>query len=882
MGSPDPREAARRFPPHPQSAAAARRFVRTVLEGADPEVVDTAELLTGELVTNAVLHARTEIDVEVRASGETVRVGVGDRRPECVVVPRQGHLYAATGWGLDVVGRLAGRHGVDVAEDHKTVWFELRPGATPSSSDVFRPRAPLPGPAGTVTLVDLPYALYSAARQHRHALLRELVLAGLAGDAFGLPSADLLAAHDTNNLISACVAAAVAGRQDDPDIRTLALPVPANAAAGVTTLRRVLDLAEETARQERLLGRPALPHISAFHRWLFDEITGQLAGAHPAAWTLVPREPSARPSELAPWDARQVGASRVPTITADDAGRIIAVNGPAADLLGWAAGELVGQRITALIPEHLRGRHVSAFTSLLLTGEPRILGRSVPLPALHRDGRLVPVRLFIQTQEAADGRTVFVAQLIPRASVPASPAHTSVPNRLVPEPHAAPARPVAVRDGARGGGSADGGPAAPERLSLPADIRSALALTPPHLAERVRRVCQILVERLADWCVVDLLDEHGRVRRFCVVHRDPAGLPPEAFEGPLPPVTGTSQGSLARVLRGAGPLLLTDSPSPERCTGPLDARQLELFEQLGVSSAVIAPLRARREVLGALTVVRLSRQRSFTGDDLPLLADVAGELALWVDNALLYQETRQIAERLQRSLLPELPDTDDLQLAARYAPSSSTANIGGDWYDAFLLPGDGGLVLVIGDVTGHDLKAAVAMSALRNMLRGIAVDRQEPAGDVLRRLDLASHTLYRHATATCIYAVVKESDGVGDGSRLLHHAAAGHLPPLLITKDGDTRYLDAGSGVLIGMDPELPRPTACDILPPDSTLLLYTDGLIERRGESLDEAMSRLRRHAAALAREPLDVFCDELLIGLAADSTDDVAVLALRTTPPP
>ncbi|TWV53724.1 SpoIIE family protein phosphatase, partial [Streptomyces misionensis] len=625
----------------------------------------------------------------------------------------------------------------------------------------------------------------------------------------------------------------------------------------------------------------ALPHIGAFHRWLFDEIIGQLAGAHPAAWTLVPREPSARPSELAPWDARHVGAGRVPTITAGDDNRIIAANAPVADLLGWSPDELIGQRITVLIPEHLRGRHVAAFTSLLLTGEPRILGRSVPLPGLHRDGRLVPVRLFIQTQETADGRTVFVAQLIPRASTPPRTPGTSAPSHPAPEarPETVPERPADVPTGGGPGGPGDTGRTALERLSLLADTRSALAVTPPYLAERVRRVCEILVERLADWCVVDLLNERDQVRRFCVVHREPAALPPEAFEGPLPPVSGAARGSLARVLRGAGPLLLTEIPSPQQAADALDARQLELFEQLGASSAVIAPLRARREVIGALTVARLSERRPFTEEDLPLLADVADGLALGVDNTLLYQEVRQIAERLQRSLLPALPETRDLQLAARYSSSSRTAHVGGDWYDAFVL-GDGDLVLVIGDVTGHDLKAAVAMSALRNMLRGIAVDRREPPGDVLRRLDLASHTLYEQATATCIYAVVKES--AEEGPKLLHHAAAGHLPPLLITRDGDTRYLDAGAGVLIGMDPELPRPTAYDTLPPHSTLLLYTDGLIERRGESLDDAMSRLRQHAAALAREPLEVFCDELLIGLAADTTDDVAILALRMAPPP
>ncbi|MEU7162783.1 PP2C family protein-serine/threonine phosphatase, partial [Streptomyces chrestomyceticus] len=180
--------------------------------------------------------------------------------------------------------------------------------------------------------------------------------------------------------------------------------------------------------------------------------------------------------------------------------------------------------------------------------------------------------------------------------------------------------------------------------------------------------------------------------------------------------------------------------------------------------------------------------------------------------------------------------------------------------------------------TGLGLVAAVAMSQLRSMLRGIAIDRQEPPEEVLRRLDVANHSLSEEATATCIYGLVT---GSPDGPWQLNHSSAGHLPPLLTTREGDTRYLDAGSGLLLGMEPDMPRPGATDPIPAHATVLLYTDGLIERRDESLDHAMDRLRRHAADLAAEPLDVFCDELLIALSADSADDIALLAFRPVPP-
>lgn len=261
-----------------------------------------------------------------------------------------------------------------------------------------------------------------------------------------------------------------------------------------------------------------------------------------------------------------------------------------------------------------------------------------------------------------------------------------------------------------------------------------------------------------------------------------------------------------------------------------------------------------------------------------MIGDLVGGLALGVDNARLHQETQHIAERLQRSLLPTLPDVGHLRLAARYAPSATTAEVGGDWYDGFVLP-NGETALVIGDVAGHDLDAAVTMSQLRSMLRGVAVDRQEPPGVVLRRLDVVNHTLSQEATGTCLYAVL---DGSGPGPWELRHSSAGHPPPLLTTRDGETRYLEGGAGLMLGVEPDEPRPDATTVLPDDSTVLLYTDGLIERRDESLGTSLDRLRRHTAALAREPLDVFCDELLIGLGADNADDIAVLAVRPLPRP
>ncbi|MFF8035541.1 MULTISPECIES: SpoIIE family protein phosphatase [unclassified Streptomyces] len=864
----------RRFPPAPESAAEARRFVRALLGEAAPDLMDTAQLLVSELVTNAVLYARTEVEVAARLEDGTVHVRVSDRRPDRGLVPHGWSPYSGTGHGLPLVARLSSRRGVETDDEGKTVWFELRPEGPPRYPGGWEPVVAPAGTGGTVTLLDVPSALCSASQQHRHTLLREAALAAAAGRDPAVPPDDLDVAQDMSGLITAAVTDALRRRPAEGAVRSLPLSLPPDAGPSVQRLRAVLDLAEEGAREERLLTLPALPRQRLFHRWLFDQIVGQLAGAEPTAWTVVPGEPGVRPSEPAPWDAGQVRASRVPTIAVDERDRIIAANGPAADMLGWHPDDLVGRPLTTLIPEHLRSRHRTAFTSLLLRGQPRILGRSVPLPALHRDGRLIPVRLVVLPQETADGRTVFVAQLLPRGAAPGPAAHPAGRVRPAARPERDRRPPPAGGGGGRGASRADG--SALERLTLLADTATALS-NAADLAEGLRDVGRILTRRLADWCTVDLVVDDARVERVAIVHRLEHGPWPEEYGGPLPPVTAAARGPLARALRGAGPLLLTGPPSPGEVASPVDAHYLGLFRTMGADSGIVAPLRARRQTIGALTLARRGPDRPFTEEDLALVHDLARGLALGVDNIRLHQETRTIAERLQRSLLTALPEVGNLPMAARYAASSATAQVGGDWYDGFVLP-NGDTALVIGDVTGHNLDAAIAMSQLRSMLRAIAVDRQEPPEEVLRRLDMANHHLYREATGTCVYALV---EGAPDGPWDLVHSSAGHLPPLLVAEDGRARYLTDGAGLLLGVEPDRPRPRARDAVPAGSTVLLYTDGLVERRDEHLDDALERLRRRACALAREPLDVFCDELLIGLGADSADDIAVLALRPAPP-
>ena len=228
---------------------------------------------------------------------------------------------------------------------------------------------------------------------------------------------------------------------------------------------------------------------------------------------------------------------------------------------------------------------------------------------------------------------------------------------------------------------------------------------------------------------------------------------------------------------------------------------------------------------------------------------------------------------LQRSLLTALPQVPGCQIAARYLPAVAALEVGGDWYDAFPLPA-GMLALAVGDVAGHDLRAAVDMSQLRNQLRALAVDRQEPPGEVLRRLDRIATHLGTTGTATCVYAVLDQPTA---RPARLRFANAGHPPPLLVTADGAARYLDTPDHLLLGLGLDRDRSATYVDLPAGSTLLLYTDGLVEHRDRSLDDGLARLRQLAGTLATQPLERVCDALLERLAVHPEDDVCLLALR-----
>ena len=259
------------------------------------------------------------------------------------------------------------------------------------------------------------------------------------------------------------------------------------------------------------------------------------------------------------------------------------------------------------------------------------------------------------------------------------------------------------------------------------------------------------------------------------------------------------------------------------------------------------------------------------------LAEV-GELRTHLLEALYARSRRAVraAELLQRSHLTEPPESTHLDVAVRYVPATTEAQVGGDWYDVFEQP-DGSTVVVIGDVVGHDTEAAAEMAQLRGLLRGIAYGSADGPATVLRRLDSAVAGLGLHAIATVLVGRLTPDPATG-GARL-RWSSAGHLPPLLAEPgDGVLRLTTPRAELLLGVDPAARRTESEAVLEPGSTLLLYTDGLVERRDQGFDVGVERLADELVAVRDRPLEAACDEL-IGrmLPAGAEDDVALVAVR-----
>ncbi|MFF7720099.1 SpoIIE family protein phosphatase [Streptomyces luteogriseus] len=551
---------------------------------------------------------------------------------------------------------------------------------------------------------------------------------------------------------------------------------------------------------------------------------------------------------------RVVGQLGTALMVVDPAGRILAVNPAAERLFGHAAPAMLGQDAHDLLHRDADGRRIPREQCTLLRAvAERAETREEGRVCLRGDGRLIAT-YWSASPLTDDGAFSGMAVLFTDAAG----------DRSARRERAAYTR--ALED-------------LTERLTLVAEITDVLGQT-LETDEALARLGRLLVPRLADWAAVDLRVGSGQVHRVAATGPEGRDAAQEDWQEHLPEAGEEGGSPLVQVLNGGDPVLQHEADMAAPVTSAVATVHSGFLRTTGARSAVTVPLGSGPQVTGALTLVRTDPAHPFDTDDLSVVSDIGRRVGLVIDNARRFGRQRAVAEAMQRNLLAPLPQPGRLRLAARYQPAPAGSQVGGDWYDAFERK-DGTLALVIGDVVGHDLTAAAGMAQLHGILRSLAWDHTGPPGAVVDRLDDAMPAITTVPMATLVLALLDGDPHTGPWT--LRWTSAGHPPPLLLTRDGQARYLEAGQGLLLGAPPGTggSRPSAAQSLPPGSTLLLYTDGLIEIPGSDLDTGLARLRHHALALAHEPLDTLCDQLPARMPPGSTDDVALLALRLPSP-
>lgn len=406
---------------------------------------------------------------------------------------------------------------------------------------------------------------------------------------------------------------------------------------------------------------------------------------------------------------------------------------------------------------------------------------------------------------------------------------------------------------------------------------SELVLGTPDPEDALRLIADQVVPTLGDWVAMHLYDERGATRHVVTRHSDPALAGLTAL---LQDTLGTAlsdDSPSRRLARGEAPLLLSHlDPELIRRFVP-DARVRDTLLAVGVDSAIAVPLEGRRTRLGSMVLVNRAGSVALGEQELAIAVEVGRRVGIALETLHLYSQQRALAEELQRSMLTDPPKPAHAEIAVRYRPAANEAQVGGDWYDAYVQT-DGSIVLSIGDVVGHDYRAAAAMGQLRGLLRGIGYASGAGPADMLRSLDTAIDGLLPGTTATAVVALVQPQTAP-ESPFVLRWSNAGHPPPLLLQQGGEPVVL-AGrdTDLILGVVADVRRQEARAGLGPGDTVVLYSDGLIERRGQDLDDGLAALREALREADGLPVEELCDHLLDRLVPrEQDDDVALVALR-----
>ncbi|MBW1602316.1 SpoIIE family protein phosphatase [Streptomyces sp. JJ66] len=427
------------------------------------------------------------------------------------------------------------------------------------------------------------------------------------------------------------------------------------------------------------------------------------------------------------------------------------------------------------------------------------------------------------------------------------------------------------------------------RLAVVADASVRIGTT-LDLEQTARELADVAVPELADVAAVDVLDTALTERRSPPTTSGPAvfralavnaAYPTEAVRAADPP------GELARYdadrlvtqcVRTGRPVLVTHVADDNLRSIARDPESATLLARAGVHSYLAVPLIARGEVLGALDLKRARNPLPFDADDVALASELAARAAVCIDNARWYERQRNAALTLQRSLLPQHPPhLTGLEVASRYQPAGAASEVGGDWFDTLPLS-DGKTALIVGDVMGSGMTAATTMGRLRTATQTLAELDLDPA-ELLRHLDKITAGIDNYI-ATCLYALYDPRTGACCVSN------AGHLPPVLLREGCRPVLVDLPSGAPLGVGGVGSVTFRSQTIPlhPGDQLVLYTDGLVERRDVDIDVRLETLR-HILDGPLRPLEETCDLLLEHLRGrdrdQDHDDAALLVARVATP-
>lgn len=890
----------------PDAVPRARRFTRQMLAAAAQDRLDDAELVVAELVTNALLYGGPPVTLRLSHPPDRLRIEVADSGHELPVRFRTVG-EAMTGRGLGMVAALASEWGVepqphggklvwaeilaeaggDVAQEHQAGFDNLVEEWTAGESDE---------PVFAVKLGAVPTALLIEAKAQIDNMVREFTLAGVGASATGAeqlpPPIARLVEIVVHGFASARAqikrqAAAAAQRGDVETELTLILPLSA-ADAGAEYLD-ALDEADHYARSARLLTLETPRVHQVFRRWYVECLISQLRGLAEGASsvpevTLLQRF-GEEVTRLAPLQALAMRLTMLQKVTGEltgarDVGEIVStVVANAIDVLGAHAARIYLLGEDGMLRSAAAGGSESdlahQYEEVPAEGE-------LPGAVALRTGRPVVVRSLAELAErfptlvglSAEERSLLVAPLaIGDHRLGVLSLTFRGPSRLdedVQLTFLATLADVTAQALERAIASAAASHAG-ERLAFLAQASVLLSSTLDYRGV-LEEVARLVVPRIADWCLIQLLDESGSLQTVALSHVDPGRVSwAQEIADRYPPDVAADTGA-PNVIRSGTSELYPDITDDMLVAAAVDPEHLRILREVGMSSALTVPLTGRSGTFGALTMIYADSGRRYDDSDISFAEDLALRAALAVENARIFMEqsgrlaeVTRIAEAAQHAILAPLPERlGPAVLSARYVSAAAEALVGGDLYEAVERPG--AVRLLIGDVRGKGLEAVRAATIVLGEFRAAAAGLDDLA-TVARQIDRrVRRYLDEEDFVTALLAEIFD-----DGSFSV--VSCGH-PPALQVRSGGLEPVQCLPSLPLGLgaDPEI----ASGRLSVGDRLFLYTDGLVEAR--DAERRFVDLRSVVGPLVGGELRTVLDEVLAGLLARTggalSDDLALL--------